>query len=325
MDQVLSQEEIDALLSGLSDGAIDVEQKAEEPDEPKKEVKTFDILQFTKSKKENLPALQFIYDRFSKSFQSALSLFLGRDVEIEQAPVHYIEYREFVKTLSLPTNMNVITTENLNGFFIVVFDAKIVFCVLESLFGGSDVSIPRIEGREFTKIELYVIKKLADIFSNEMEKAWMPVYEIKCKYSRSEMNPNYVTMVSQEEIVSICQFSFNIETVSGWMKICIPYGILETIKDYLTSTPSREGQEMRQKWIEKMKNEVMNVPLEVRVTLGKKRISLKDFLGAKEDSVIMVDRYVNDPVDIMIGGKTKLKGRLGILKGNKAVQIEGSI
>jgi len=324
MDQVLSQEEIDALLSGLSDGAIEIEQKAE-PDEPKQEVRTFDILQFTKSKKENLPALQFIYDRFSKSFQSALSLFLGRDVEIEQTPVHYIEYREFVKTLPLPTNMNVITTENLNGFFIVVFDAKIVFCALESVFGGSDVSAPRIEGREFTKIELYVIKKLADIFSNEMEKAWTPVYRITCKYSRSEMNPNYVTMVSQEEIVSICQFSFNIENVSGWMKICIPYGILETIKDYLTSTPSREGLEMRHKWIEKMKEEVMNVPLDIRVTLGKKRISLKDFLGAKEDTIIMVDRSVNDPVDIMIGGKAKLKGRLGILKGSKAVQIEGTI
>ncbi len=84
MDQVLSQEEIDALLSGLSDGAIEIEQKAE-PDEPKQEVRTFDILQFTKSKKENLPALQFIYDRFSKSFQSALSLFLGRDVAANRA------------------------------------------------------------------------------------------------------------------------------------------------------------------------------------------------------------------------------------------------
>jgi len=324
MDQVLSQEEIDALLSGLSEGEIETEQKAEAA-EPEKDIKSFDILQFTRSKKESLPALQFIYDRFSKSFRSALSLFLGRDVEIEQNPIKHTEYREFIKTLPLPTNMNVITTENLNGFFIVVFDAKVVYFVLESLFGSSGVSLPRIEGREFTKIELYVIKKLADIFSVEMEKAWAPVYEVRCKYSRSEMNPNYVTMISQEEIVSVSQFSFEIDNINSWIKICVPYGILETIKDYLISTPSREGQEIRQKWVGKMKDEVLHVPLEVRATLGKKRISLKDFMGATENSVIMVDRYVNDSVDIVIGGKTKLKGKLGILKGNKAVQIEGLI
>lgn len=327
MDQILSQEEIDALLSGLSDGTIETVETEEkiEVSEPRQDVKSFDILQFTKSKKESLPALHFIYDRFSKSFQSALSLFLGRDIEVEQNPVQHTEYREFIKVLPLPTNMNVITTENLNGFFIVVFDAKVVFCVLESLFGSSDISLPRIEGREFTKIELYVIKKLADIFSAEMEKAWAPVFEIKCKYSRSEMNPNYVTMISQDEIVSVCQFSFTIENINSWIKICVPYGTLETVKDFLISTPSREGQEMRQKWIDKMKEEVLSVPLEIRATLGKKRISLRDFMSAKENSVIMVDRYVNDPVDIIIGGKTKLKGRLGILKGNKAVQIEGLI
>ncbi|HPP05734.1 MAG TPA: flagellar motor switch protein FliM [Syntrophorhabdaceae bacterium] len=326
MEQILSLEEIDALLSGLSEGTIEPEPiKEPEPEVEKKEIKQFDILQWTKTKKENLPALQFIYDRFSKSFQSALSLFLERDVEIEYTPVQYMEYKEFIKSLPLPTNMNIIITEKLKGFFIVIFDTKVIFYVLEALFGSPSPSVPKIEGREFTRIELTVVKKLVEIVSTEMEKAWSPVYPIQCRYSRSEMNPNYVTLISQEETVSVNQFSFEMGNVTGWMKVCIPYGILESIKDFLISTPSREDLEMKQKWVEKMKEGVTQVPIELRAILGKKRMSLKDFMNIAVDSIIVVDRYVNDPVDILVGDKPKFKGKVGILKGNKAVQIEGPI
>ncbi len=326
MEQILSQEEIDALLSGLSEGQIEPE-PIKEPEllEEKKEIKKFDILQYTRTKKENLPALQFIYDRFSKSLQSALSLFLEKDVEIEYTPIQNIEYRELIKSLPLPTNMNIIITENLKGFFIVIFDTKIIFYILEVLFGSPSPSVARIEGREFTRIELHVIKKIVEMVSAEMEKAWTPVYKILCKYSRSEMNPNYVTLVSQEETVTICQFTIEIGNVNGWMKVCIPYGILETIKDFLISTPSREDLEMRQKWQERMKESLSQVPVEIRAILGKKRMSLKDFVNIREDSIIIVDKYVNDPVDIIVGDKPKFRGKSVILKGNKAVQIDGEI
>lgn len=330
MEQILTQEEIDALLSGLSDGSIEPEQIKEkeikiEKEVEQKEIKEFDILKWTKTKKENLPTLQFIYERFSKSLQSSLSLFLERDVEIETSPIQNTEYKEFIKSLPLPTNMNIVTTENLNGFFIVIFDTKVIFYVLETLFGNPTPSVTRIEGRDFTKIELYVIKRLVDIVSSEMEKAWTPVFPIRCKYSRSEMNPNYVTLVSQEEAVVVTQFNIELGNVGGWMKVCIPYGILETIKDFLVSTPSREDMEMRQRWVEKVKENLINVPIEIKAVLGKKRLSLKEFVNIKEGTVILMDRYVNDPIEILIGDKPKYKGKMGILKGNKAVQLEGPI
>ncbi len=328
MEQILSQEEIDALLSGLSDGTIEPEQIKEQEPEQKaetKEIKEFDILKWTKTKKENLPTLQFIYERFSKSLQSSLSLFLEKDVEIEYSPIQNVEYREFIKSLPLPTNMNIVTTENLNGFLIIIFDTKVVFYVLETLFGNPSPSVTRIEGRDFTKIELYIIKRLVEIVSSEMEKAWTPVFPIRCRYSRSEMNPNYVTLISQEETVTVSQFNIEMGNVGGWMKVCIPYGILETIKDFLVSTPSREDIEMRQRWIEKMKENLSGVPVEIKALLGKKKISLKEFVNIKEGNIILVDRYVNDPIEILIGDKPKFKGKMGILKGNKAVQIEGPI
>jgi flagellar motor switch protein FliM len=118
MDQILSQEEIDALLSGL--GEVEIEAPEEEQGErveerPKAEVKSFDFLKYTRTKIEKLPALQFVYERFAKSFRTALTLFIEKDVEIEHNPLQYIEYREFIKTLPLPTNMNVVVTENLKG------------------------------------------------------------------------------------------------------------------------------------------------------------------------------------------------------------------
>jgi flagellar motor switch protein FliM len=325
MEQILSQEEIDALMSGLSDGDLELPMEVVVEAEQKIEVQEFDFVKYTKGKKENLPALQFIYDRFAKSLRSALSLFIEKDIELEQSPIQYIEYRDFIKTLPLPTNMNIVATENLKGFFIVIFDAKLIFSVLETIFGSSNVSAPKIEGREFTKIEIGVIKKMVGLVSVEMEKAWTPVYEIKCKYSRSEMNPNYITMVSPEETVSLCEFSVEIGDITSWIKVCIPYGILETIKGYLISTPSREDLDMREKWLNQLRKRTSDVPLEIKAVLGKRKMSLEDFLKVTEDNIIMVDRCVDDPVDILINDKIKFRGKLGILKGSKAVMIEEAI
>jgi flagellar motor switch protein FliM len=324
MEQVLSQAEIDALLGGISEGVIETETQLEAaaPIEEHKEVKSIDFIRYTKGKKEKLPALEFIYDRFSKSFRSALSLFMEKEIEVGVTPVQYVEYAEFIKTLPLPTNMNIVVTENLKGFFIVIFDAKMIFSVLETIFGSSVISAPKIEGREFTKIEFNVIKKLIDLVSIEIEKAWAPVYEIHCKYSRSEINPNYITMVAPEENVSLCEFSIEIGDITSWMKVCMPYGVLETIKSYLMSTPSREDMEMREKWLNQLKERVLEVPLEIRALLGKKKMPIQEFMQITNDNIIMVDRYVNDPIDISVYEKTKFRGKMGIYKGNKAVKLE---
>jgi flagellar motor switch protein FliM len=155
-----------------------------------------------------------------------------------------------------------------------------------------------------------------------MEKAWAPVYSIRCKYSRSEINPNYITMVAPEENVSLCEFSIEIGDITSWMKVCMPYGVLDTIKSYLISTPSREDKEMREKWLAKLKERTMDVPLEIRAVLGKKKIPIQEFMKIVADNIIMVDRFVNDPIDIAIFEKMKFKGKMGIYKGNKAIKIE---
>lgn len=325
MDQVLSQAEIDALLGGISEGEIPTEAAAVEETvvaEQQRQVQDFDFMRFTKGKKEKLPALEFIYDRFSKSFRSALSLFMEREIEVGAVPAQYVEYNEFIKTLPLPTNMNIVVTENLNGFFIVIFDAKLIFSVLETVFGSATISPARIEGREFTKIEFNVIKKLIDLVSAEMEKAWEPVYEINCKYSRSEINPNYITMVAKEETVSLNEFSIEIGDITSWMKICMPYGVLESIKGYLISTPSREDMDMREKWFARIRERIMDVPVEIRAILGRKRMPLQEFAGLGTGNVIMVDRYVDDAIDIEIYKRTKFRGKMGVFKGSKAVKVD---
>ncbi|MGD0660393.1 MAG: flagellar motor switch protein FliM [Syntrophorhabdales bacterium] len=323
MEQLLSQDEIDALLNTISSqddepGIAESETIAATP----QKARVFDFTKYTKGRKERLPALEFITDRLSKSLRSALTLFLEREVEINIVPTQYTEYGEFIKTLPLPTNMNIVTTDNLKGFFMVIFDAKLIFCVLETVFGSTTISVPKIEGREFTKIEFNIIKKLVDLVSVEMEKAWEPVYEIRCKYSRSEINPNYITMISPEETVVVLELSLEIADVVSWMKICVPYGILETIKGYLVSTPSREDMDMRAKWFQSLEKSVNEVPLELRAVLGKKKLSLQEFLKIKKDSVILTDTAMNEPIDVTIMNAKKVKGKMGVFRGNKAIRIE---
>ena len=323
MEQLLSQDEIDALLNTISS-------RDDEPGFPGPEAVAatpqkalvFDFTKYTKGRKDRLSALEFITDRLSKSLRSALTLFLEREVEINVTPTQYIEYGEFIKTLPLPTNMNIVVTDNLKGFFMVIFDAKLIFCVLETVFGGSSITAPKIEGREFTEIEFNIIKKLVDLVSVEMEKAWEPVYEIRCKYSRSEINPNYITMVSPEETVVVLELSLEIADVVSWMKICVPYGILETIKGYLVSTPSREDMEMRSKWFQSLQRSVNEVPLELRAVLGKKKLSLQEFLKIKKDTVILTDTAMNEPIDVTIMNAKKVKGKMGVFRGNKAIRVE---
>ena len=320
MNQVLSQDEIDALLKGISEGEVEVEPASAAPAEV--QVETFDFARLTRGRKEKLPALNFVYDRFSKALSSAMTLFVEREVEISFQPIQHVEYTEMIKSLPLPTNLNIVTTENLKGFFIVIFDAKLIFCVLETVFGSNTITVPKIEGREFTRIEFNVIKKVVDLVSLEMEKAWEPVYEIRCKYSRSEINPNYITMVSLEETVVVLEFAIEIADVTSWMKICMPYGILETIKGYLISTPSREDLEMRAKWFQNLRTSVKEVPLELRAVLGKKRLSVEQFLKIRKNSVILTETAVDEPIEVTINDQPKMKAKIGVYKGNKAIRVE---
>ncbi len=321
MSQVLSQEEIDALLKGIAEGDVALETEQTDP-LADLEVRPFDIVQMARSKKEDFPALQFVYDRFAKSITSALTLFIEREVEATASAAQNIEYRELTKNLPVPANLNLVTTENLRGFLVLIVDPKLIFSVLETIFGGSRLSMPRIEGREFTKIELKVVKKLMDVVLAELEKAWAPVYEIHCKYSRSEMNPNYMTIVAPEEVVNLCEFAVTVDDMSSWMKICIPYALLEPIKPILMMAPSREEREIKQRWEKQLKKKILDVPLELTAVLGKRRMSLHEFVSLKEGSVIMVDRYVNDPLPVEVNNRARLKGKLGLYKGNKAVKIE---
>jgi len=320
MEQILSQDEIDALLKGISEGEIETEKEL--PLEEKVEIKPFSLLSIGKTKKEKLPGLEFVYDRFSKSFGSAFSLFLEKEIEISITTNKYIEYSQLLKTLPLPTNMNVITTENLKGFFIVIFDVSLIFAALEIVFGNPAIESAKVEGREFTKIEFRVVRKVIDLICVEMEKAWMPIFEIRCKYSRSEMNPNYITMISRDEVVHLVDFTIEIGGVKGWLKVVIPYGILETIKEYLIAAPSREDMEMREKWFHMLKSNLFGVPLELRVVLGKRKMALQDFLRFRERDLIFIDKHISDPVDIFIHDKRILKGSVGTYRGNMAVRIE---
>jgi flagellar motor switch protein FliM len=275
-----------------------------------------------RSKKEDLPTLQFVYDRLGKALTSALTLFIEREVEVIAGKVQNTEYRELTKNLPLPTNLNLVTTENLRGFLILIFDVKLIFSVLETIFGGSRLSAPKIEGREFTKIELKVVKKLIDVVLLELEKAWSPVYEIRCKYSRSEMNPNYLSVVAPEETVSLCELSVTVDDISTWIKVCVPYSVLEPVKNILVMAPSRGDREIKQRWEKQLKSRILGVPLELTATLGRKRMSLQEFVSLKEGSLILVDRHVDDRLPLEINDIARLKGKLGLFKGNKAIKIE---
>ena len=155
----------------------------------------------------------------------------------------------------------------------------------------------KIEGREFTRIEFNIIKKLVDVVSLEMEKAWEPVYEIRCKYSRSEINPNYITMVSPEEMVVVLDSRSRLGTRQAGSRYVSLTASLKRSRAIWVSTPSREDTEMRAKWFQRLQESVNGVPLELRAVLGKKKLSVQEFLKIREGTVILTDTIKSEPID----------------------------
>jgi flagellar motor switch protein FliM len=318
MTNILSQEEVDALLRGISGG--DIETEKDEYQEPGG-ITTYDLTSQDRIIRGRMPTLEMTNEKYARTFRATLSSILRKVITVTAVSADMIKFGEFLKTLPVPTSLHLFRMDPMRGNAIFVVESKIIFTLVDIIFGGTGTEAFKIEGREFTAIENNLIKKIVLNALVDLEKCWKPLIDLTVTYQRAEINPQFVQIVPPTDVVVVMNFEVEVEYTTGVISICIPYSMLEPIKEKLSAGFQSEQLEVDKGWSSRFKTGLMRSYVEMMVELGRVSILGRDIVNLKIGDVIQLDHYASDPLDIYVEGIPKYKGYPGIYKGNQAMQI----
>jgi len=322
MTNILSQEEIDVLLKGLSGGEIETDRA--EQREPGDFI-PYDLTSQDRIIRGRMPTFEMMTERFARLYRLSLSSLLRRVVGVSALSVEMMKFGEFLKTLPVPTSLHIFRMDPLRGSAIFVVESKVIFALVDILFGGSGQSSFKIEGREFTAIENRLIKRAVLSALTDFEKAWKSILDVKIGHQRSEINPQFAHIVPLTDVVVVVHFEIEMEYSSGIVSVCIPYSMLEPVREKLQAGFQSDALEVDREWANRFREGLMSSRVELIVELGRSEVSGKEIVDLKKGDVIMLDRYRVDPLDIFVEGVQKLTAFPGVYKGNSAIQIAGTI
>ncbi len=318
MNQVLSQNEVDALLSAVSDSKLEYNP---EPAAVDTNVVHYDLANQDRIIRGRLPTLDIIHDRFIRMFRVTLSNSLRKLANLSVNSTGPLKFSEFMNSLPLPSCLNILRLDPLRGAAILVIESKLLYALVDSFFGGNDVPYTKIEGKDFTQIEIKIARRVVLAALDDLEKAWEPVYPLKIGYSRTEINPQFVAVVPPSDVVIATTFDVELEKVSGTIKIVIPYATLEPIKSKLTVGFQSEQLEVDYIWINRIKEHVLKTKVDVRVRLGEADININDLVNLEVGDILQLNKDAASSLEIDVEGITKFFGVPGVLRGQRAVRI----
>ena len=317
MNQVLSQNEVDALLATVNK---DSEEKSNTKEQNEEEVLQYDLANQDRIIRGRMPTLDIIYDRFIRLFRVTLSNSLRRMTNITVTATGPVKFSEFMDSLPLPSCLNILKMDPLRGAAIMVIESKLLYALVDSFLGGKDVPYAKIE-KDFTQIEIRIARKIVLMALDDLQNAWEPVYPLKIGYSRTEINPQFVAVVPPSDVVIATTFDVELEKVSGSIKIVIPYATLEPIKSKLSVGFQSEQLEVDHIWINRIKEKVMDTSINVHIALGEADIDVSDLIQLQAGDIIQLDSDASSPLEVLIENVAKFRCIPGVLKGQRAVRI----
>lgn len=319
-DQILSQEEIDALLSAMDSGEVQVE---EEP-APKSrvEARPYDLTSQSLMLRDQFDALDEVYDKFVNLLNVTLASNLQQSIEVKQVSKEIVKFGEFLQAFSNPTGFSIYTMEPLIGSAMMAVEPNLCFAMIDAMFGG--VGKPLAKVREFTQIEQRMLRRMYLDLLKELEQAWSVAYNINVVQKKTETKPEFVNLVNTGDLVLIFVFSINGQEFSGNIHICTPFLMLEPIKDKLSSRYLRE-KDRAHAFRHQLTSLLRDTQVGLVAELGRTVYTIGRILELEKDDVIKLNTGPQDPVIIRVEGVAKYLGMPGIVKGNRAVQIASLI
>jgi flagellar motor switch protein FliM len=322
MSQFLSQDEVDALLRGISDGDIPTEQGN---GDDLGGIRPYDLTNQERIIRGRMPTLEIINQKLARQLRAALSGALRRVVDVNALNVDMLKFGEFLKALPVPTSMHVFRMTPLRGGALLVINSKLVFALIDSFFGGPGSAHVKVEGRDFTSIESHMIQRVVQIVFDNMERAWKPVEPIKIELERSEVNPQFVGIVPPSDIVVITPFEIEMAEARGNITVCVPYSTFEPIRSKLVAAFQSERLEFNHSWGRRMMRQIEDVEVEASVYLGSTEIPLRALLELQQGDIIRLDQDSDSELVVRIEGIPKFLGFPRVVKQKKALEITSCI
>jgi flagellar motor switch protein FliM len=324
MNQVLTQDEINSLLRGLSDG--DVEQDGLAQVDPKTaNAKKFDLANQERIIRGRMPTMELIHDRFARQFRTALAKFLGRTTFANVGGIEMVKFGLFMKKLPLPSSLHIFRMPPLTGYALMVVSAPLVFGIVDSLFGGSGQGRVKIEGREYTPIETRLIGKVVMMALDILKDAWAPIHAVDFVYVRSEFNPLAIAIVPPTDVVIIVTIEVELEQESTTLTLCMPYSTLEPLRGKLNTGFQSTRLEVDESVLRRMEVSVKQTLTNMSVELARGSIKTRDLLKLQIGDVMSLDTNPADEALVMVEGTPKFYGYVGSYRGNRAVRITRDI
>ncbi|MFP7722197.1 flagellar motor switch protein FliM [Lysobacter sp. A3-1-A15] len=312
---LLSQDEIDALLHGVDSGAVDT---ADAPAEPG-EARTYDFASQDRIVRGRLPTLEMINERFARTWRIGLFNLLRRSADLSVRGVDLVRFGEYMHSLQVPTNLNLVKMKPLRGTALVVYEPRLVFTVVDNFFGGNGKYHTRIEGREFTPTEMRVIQLLLKQTFADLVDAWAPVMPVEFEYMNSEVNPHFANIISPREYIVVSRFHVELEGGGGEFHVSFPYSMLEPIREQLDAGVQSDRIEKDEGWTNAMRRQLQDAEVELSSAIAQRSISLRELSRLKVGDVIPIEL----PASVMLNVEQVplFSGEFGTHNGKNAIKV----
>ncbi len=318
MGEVLSQSEIDNLLAALSTGELDVEQMQEDS---AKQAKNYDFKRPAKFSKEHLRTLEIIFEHYGRLISTNLPVYLRKNIQVNVVSSETVAFSEFTNALSNPVILGIINFQPLVGNVIIELASNIGYAMIDRMLGGQGIPLEKL--RDFSEIEMTIIEKLMVVCMQLMRDPWKNVVEINPMMERIETNPQFVQVISPNDMIAIVTMNIKIGDIEGLMNICLPYFTLETIMDKLNTkfwfSTMKEGAE--DDYEEHIEALLKRVTVPVKAVLGKSSVSVNDFLNLQLGDIIRLDSKVDSELSVFVGNIEKFTALPGSSKDSYAVRV----
>jgi flagellar motor switch protein FliM len=283
--QILSQDEVDALLQGITGES----QKLEQEEAPSSGVREYDLSSQERIVRGRMPTMEVVNERFARNIRIGLFNLIRKSPEVSIGGIKVQKFSAFLREIVVPTNFNIMSVKPLRGSGLIVCDPSLVFAVIDALFGGIGKFHTRIEGRDFSPTEQRVILRLVETIISEYRKAWTGVYPVELEYQRSEMQPQFANIATPSEIVVATQFTLELGDVTGSIHFCVPYSTLEPIRDVLYSTIQGDSAEPDRRWVKLLKQQIQSAEVDLVAELAYAGATVEQLLSFKPGDFIELD------------------------------------
>ncbi|MCL2102568.1 MAG: flagellar motor switch protein FliM [Syntrophorhabdaceae bacterium] len=313
-NEILTQDEIDSLLRGVQ-GGIDTNV------EIGADTKDFNFYNQERIIRGRMPGLENANERFARAFRNSLSTILRRFVDVNIQGVAMVKFGDLMKTLPLPSNINIFRMKPLMGLSLFIMEAPTVFAMVECFFGGNLEYYVKAEGRYFTAIEQKIIRKIIDSAFADMATAWSGIISLKPEYVGNEINPQFVTIVQPAEIVIKVQIDIEIENFHGRAYFGIPYSVVEPLKEKISSGFQADRLETDDRWVGVLKDKLYASFVGVTGEMGRVQMTIGDILALEVGDIINLGTRKDEPITVRVQDVPKFAGVVGQHKGNQAIKI----